>query len=64
MNRIRHKVLILEFMPRFSKKIENNKYHNCRRMVIGNYIAIYTIDEKNKKVYILRIIYGGSDYKN
>ena len=33
-----------------------------RKIVIGNYIVLYTIDSKNKKVYISHIIYGRRNY--
>ena len=33
-----------------------------RKIVIGNYIVLYTIDSNNKKVYISHIIYGRKNY--
>ena len=33
-----------------------------RKIVIGNYIVLYTIDSENKKVYISHIIYGRRNY--
>ncbi len=33
-----------------------------RRIVIKNYVLLYTIDELNKKVYISHLYYAGSDY--
>lgn len=33
-----------------------------RRIVINNYVIIYTVDEENHKVYIVNIYYGRSDY--
>ena len=29
-----------------------------------NYVAIFRIDKKERKVYIVRIIYGGRNYLN
>ena len=33
-----------------------------RKIVIGNYIVLYTTDSENKKVYISHIIYGRRNY--
>ena len=33
-----------------------------RKIVIGNYIVLYTLDFENKKVYISHIIYGRRNY--
>ena len=33
-----------------------------RKIVIKNYLILYRIDEENKTVYIIRIVYGGLDY--
>lgn len=37
------------------------EYH---RMVIKNYVVLYTIDYGNRKVYISRMIYGRRNYLN
>lgn len=33
-----------------------------RKIVIKNYLILYRIDEGNKTVYIVRIVYGGQNY--
>jgi toxin ParE1/3/4 len=33
-----------------------------RKIVIKNYLLIYRIDENDKRVVIVRVIYGGRDY--
>ena len=33
-----------------------------RRLVVNNYIILYTVDEKEKIVYIAHIYYGGRNY--
>jgi plasmid stabilization system protein ParE len=33
-----------------------------RKIVIKNYLILYRIDEENKTVYIVRVVYGGRDY--
>ncbi len=45
------------------EKIDKLKreYH---KMVIGNYIVIYTVDKNNRIVYISHIIYGRKEFFN
>ena len=33
-----------------------------RRMVVNNYVILYTIDEQEKIVYVAHIYYGGRNY--
>ncbi|MBN2628228.1 MAG: type II toxin-antitoxin system RelE/ParE family toxin [Spirochaetales bacterium] len=33
-----------------------------RKLVIGNYIALYKVDESSQKVNIVRVIYGKRNY--
>ncbi len=33
-----------------------------RRIVIKNFVVLYTIDEENKNVYIAHVYYGGRNY--
>lgn len=35
-----------------------------RRIVVKNYVILYTIDKQKKKVYISRMIYGRRNYLN
>lgn len=37
---------------------------NYRFSIVENYIVFYTLDEKNETAYIMRVLYGGSDYAN
>ena len=44
-------------------KIENKKLkRQYRRMVVDNYVVLYTVDEKKRNVYIVHIYYSGRDY--
>lgn len=69
-NRLREKViynvLLLENTPKMYMKIEklDRIERQYRRMVIDNYVILYTIDEKDKIVYIAHIYYGGRNYLN
>ncbi len=52
-------ILRLEHLPKSCSIISediNSKYE-YRKLIINNYIVIYSIDEENRKVYIHRIIY-------
>ena len=67
-NKFIRKILIriseLEIFPRLYMKIRrfdrlNNEYH---RMVVNNYIILYTIDDLNQKVFISHIYYKRRNY--
>ena len=38
--------------------------HEYRRFMIGNYIVFYTIDEKNNKISVVRVLYYRRDSVN
>lgn len=56
----------LSYAPRIYAEIDKYKGTNLiyRRIVINNYVILYTIEEENKKVYISHMYYSGSDYIN
>ena len=64
MTEVTDRVLDLAVSPELYMKIGKvdrlkREYH---RMVIRNYIILYTIDFKKKKVYISHMIYGKRNY--
>jgi len=67
-NRLREKViyniLLLENSPRMCTEIEktNRTEKQYRRMIVNNYVILYTINELEKTVYIAHIYYGGRNY--
>ena len=67
-NRLREKViyniLLLENSPKMYTEIEkaDRTERHYRRLVINNYVILYTIDEPEKIVYIAHIYYGGRNY--
>lgn len=67
-NRLREKViynvLLLEHSPRMCTEIEktDRTERQYRRMVINNYVILYTIAEPEKTVYIAHIYYSGRNY--
>ena len=66
MQKIEQEVQRLKKAPRIHSKIP--KYDELkrkyRRIVIKNYVILYTIDEENKTVYISHMYYGGRNYLN
>ncbi len=66
MTEVTNRVLNLENMPEIYMKIGKidklkREYH---RMVVKNYVILYTIDFEKRKVYVSRMIYGRKDYLN
>lgn len=67
-NRLRRKVvnniLLLEKNPKIYVEIEKVKQveRTYRRMNINNYVVLYTIDEKEKIVYVSHIYYNRRNY--
>ena len=67
-NRLREKViynvLLLENSPKMFTQIEkvDRVERQYRRMIINNYVILYTIDDPEKIVYIAHIYYGGRNY--
>lgn len=49
--------------PETGRLVENDflRSNNIRRFLVKNYIAYYIIDDNNKKIVILRFVYGGRD---
>lgn len=62
--KINNKISHLSINPYIYSKIgkTDRLKREYRKIVIGNYILLYTIDSKNKKVYISHIIYGRRNY--
>ena len=65
-NRIREKIEQLDTFPKKYSvgKFENMKIEDLHSIAAGNYIIIYKIFEKEKKVTVLRILYGRQDIEN
>jgi addiction module RelE/StbE family toxin len=67
-NRLREKViyniLLLENSPKMFTEIEkiDKTERKYRRMIVNNYIILYTIEESKKVVYIAHIYYGARNY--
>lgn len=66
MNNVQQAIENLKIMPQMHMVIK--KYSELeleyRRIIIGNYVVLYTISEKEKIIYIVHMYYGGSNYLN
>ena len=64
LNKINEKFDSIAFFPK-SAPLLNNDYvtnKNIRKLLIDNYIAFYEVDDINKEIRIIRIIYGMQNY--
>lgn len=66
MTQVTNRVLDLANAPEIYMKIGNadrlkREYH---RMVVKNYVILYTIDLEKRKVYISRMVYRRKNYLN
>lgn len=66
MRKIEQKVQELKYTPKMYQIIEIDKKLklNYRKIVINNYVLLYTINENEKTVYIMHIYYASSNYLN
>lgn len=63
MKEIESKIKILETFPKaYSELIIEERKNKYRKIVIKNYIIIYTIKEEKKEIYILHIFHQKSNY--
>ena len=64
LNKINEKFDSIASFPK-SSPLLNNDYvtnKNIRKLLIDNYIAFYEVDDINKEIKIIRIIYGMQNY--
>ena len=66
MQEVEDKIQLLKYLPKIYEKLKkiDDLKRNYRRIVIKNFIILYTIDEKNKNIYISHMYYSGRDYLN
>jgi len=62
--KVKKSILLLSESPKLYVKIEkmDKPKREYRRMIIKNYVILYTVDEEEKKVYIAHMYYGGRNY--
>lgn len=61
---IENQIEMLRYTPMMHMKIEkfDETQNQYRRIIIKNYVLLYTIDEGNNIVYVSNIYYGKKDY--
>ena len=66
LNRIRNKILSLDFMPEKHVLVdwEPWKSRKTHKMPVDNYVVFYMVNTVEKKVTVLRILYSGADINN
>lgn len=64
MRKVEEEVLRLKYAPKIHTEIEKLDELNriYRKIVIKNYVILYTIDEENKVIFISHMYYGGRNY--
>lgn len=60
--KIKYNLTLLKRAPKIFEKITSNLEIQYRRIVVNNYIILYTIDELSKTVYISHIYYNKRNY--
>lgn len=63
--RIFSEVRTLETLPDRYKLYEDEPFHSTgiRSFPVDNYLVFYEVDNRNKRVYIVRIMYGGRNIR-
>ena len=61
-NKIIDGIYSLRYFPQRGLKVKEYNNTELRRIIIKNYIILYDIDEKNKKVFIHKILYNKRNY--
>lgn len=64
MKEVEEEVQRLKYAPKMHAEIEkfDELKRNYRKIVIKNYIILYTIDEENNVVFVSHMYYGGRNY--
>ena len=64
LNKINEKFDSIALFPKSASLLNNDyvKNKNIRKLLIDNYIAFYEVDDINKEIRIIRIIYGMQNY--
>ena len=64
MKKVEEEIQKLKYAPKIHAEIEKQDELRriYRRIVIDNYIILYTIDTENKTIFIAHMYYGGRNY--
>ncbi|MDA8441559.1 MAG: type II toxin-antitoxin system RelE/ParE family toxin [Peptococcaceae bacterium] len=66
LERIESSLMRLKDFPFSSSFVldEHLKNRGYRKLIVDNYIAFYLVDEMEKQVVIMRILYGAQNFQN
>ncbi len=66
LEKIEERVMKLEEFPFSCNYVSDEvlKSKGYRKLIVDNYLVFYIIDEKNKKVVIVRILFGAQNYND
>ena len=59
---LKEKISSLSDMPYRYPKIDPDKEY--RKMVVGRYVVLYVVEERAKKVIIMRVVHGMRNYQD
>ena len=64
-NEIEERIEVLREFPLTGSLVQDAilEARGYRKLIIHDYIALYTVDEQKKEVRIIRVIYGKRDYQ-
>ncbi len=62
---VEERIALLEEYPLSGSLVQDGvlQMKGYRKLIINNYIALYTVDDQQQEVHIIRIIYGKRDYQ-
>ena len=66
LDKIETKIISLKSMPlrHAIERDEQLKLRNLRKLIVGNYLVFYTVNEKAETVFIVRVLYARRDWMN
>lgn len=66
LSRIESNIMRLKYFPYSASYLLNEFLRNkgYRKLIIDNYIVFYIVDEKEKQVIIMRVLYGKQKYED
>lgn len=64
MRKIEREVMLLEKNPKIYVEVDlmDKLKRKYRRMILNNYVVLYTVDEESRKVYVAHMYYGKRNY--
>lgn len=63
---VEERIAVLEEFPLSGSFVQDATLQRkgYRKLIINNYIALYIVDDQQREVHIIRIIYGKRDYQD